>query len=168
MSAKRTAVGHICKSEHIIKSKLAEDCAADNVTDEDGPDHDGNTNDAYDDDIGRDKECGENAEPSSPAKKRKGNKQFTDDRRKSLQRRYSSLGEKWTLGSGTVVEDILFEAGKQMKDFYNLPDGSPYSKEASDYLDEFEREETLKNLQDLLDRRPRHIESQLVHECLSN
>jgi hypothetical protein len=45
------------------------------VTDEDGPDHDGNTNDAYDDDIGRDKECGENAEPSSPAKKRKGNKQ---------------------------------------------------------------------------------------------
>jgi hypothetical protein len=30
MSAKRTAVGHICKSEHIIKSKLAEDCAADN------------------------------------------------------------------------------------------------------------------------------------------
>jgi hypothetical protein len=50
----------------------------------------------------------------------------------------------------------------------NLPDGSPYSKEASDYLDEFEREETLKNLQDLLDRRPRHIESQLVHECLSN
>ncbi|KAF9544159.1 hypothetical protein EC957_012375 [Mortierella hygrophila] len=91
---------------------------------------------------------------------------------------------------------MLFEAGKQMTDFHpihsfmldlsdkitrqlfskedwieicdNLPDGPPYSKEASDYLDEFERVETLKDLQDLLDKRPRRIESQLVHESLLN
>ncbi|KAK5796910.1 hypothetical protein F5H01DRAFT_373564 [Linnemannia elongata] len=86
----------------------------------------------------------------------------------SLQRRYSSLGERWTLKSGTVVEDILFEAGKRMKDFHNLPDGSPYSKETADYLDEFERVETLKDLQDLLNTRPWRTEFQLVHECLLN
>ncbi|KAF8931921.1 hypothetical protein BGZ47_011628 [Haplosporangium gracile] len=134
----------------------------------------GNTIDAYDDDIGPDNERdaqNSNAEQSPRTKKRK------------------SSTQKWTLESGTVVEDILLEAGKQMKDFHpihsfmldlrdkitwqlfskedwieicdNLPDGSPYSKEASGYLDEFERVETLKDLQDLLDKHPRHIESQL-------
>ncbi|KAF9178725.1 hypothetical protein BGZ51_007537 [Haplosporangium sp. Z 767] len=204
MSAKRIAVGLISKSEHIIKSKLTDECVADSDVkygfyDEKGSDQHGNTNDAYNDDPGRDNEYNtqnSNAEPSSPTKKRKGSKQFTDDRRKSLQRRYTSLGEKWILRSGTVVEDILFEAGKQMMDFHpihsfmldlsdkitrqlfskedwieicsNLPDVPPYPKEASDYLDKFDRVKTLKDLQDLLDRRPQHTESQLIHECLLN
>ncbi|KAG0071704.1 hypothetical protein BGZ90_012164 [Linnemannia elongata] len=50
----------------------------------------------------------------------------------------------------------------------NLPDGSPYSKETADNLDEFERVETLKDLQDLLNTRPLRTEFQLVHECLLN
>lgn len=50
----------------------------------------------------------------------------------------------------------------------NLPDVPPYSKEASDYMDRFECVETLKDLQDLLEIRPRHLESQLIHECLMN
>ncbi|KAF9985304.1 hypothetical protein BGZ75_003176, partial [Mortierella antarctica] len=34
----------------------------------------------------------------------------TDDRKRSFKCRLSSLGGKWTLRSGTVVEDVLFEA----------------------------------------------------------
>lgn len=50
----------------------------------------------------------------------------------------------------------------------NLPNVPPYSKEASDYLDKFDNVAVLKDLQDLLDNRPQHLESQLIHECLMN
>ncbi|KAG0255819.1 hypothetical protein BG011_004912, partial [Mortierella polycephala] len=73
--------------------------------DDDRPDQHGNTNDAYDDDVN----------PDSEYDAQKNGRAFADNRERSLQRRYSSLGEKWTLKSGTVVEDILFKAGKQMK-----------------------------------------------------
>ncbi|KAF9579965.1 hypothetical protein BGW38_003564, partial [Lunasporangiospora selenospora] len=166
--------------------------------DEDLSDQHGDANDAYDDDIGPDNECDVhnlNVERSPPTKKRKGSK-FTDDRSKSLQRRYSGLGEKWTLKSGTVVEEILLEAGKRMNDFHpihsfmldlsdkvtrqlfskddwteicsKLPYIPPYSKEATDYLDKFEHVAAIHDLQDLLHKRPQQIESQLIHECLLN
>ncbi|KAG0255877.1 hypothetical protein BGZ95_005647, partial [Linnemannia exigua] len=124
------------------------------LTDEDSPDQDGNTNDAYDDDIGRDKEYDENAEPSSPAKKRKGNKQM-------IKFALQSPIHSFMLDLSDKITRQLFSKEDWIEICSNLPDGSPYSKEASDYLDEFECVETLKNLQDLLDKRPRHIESQL-------
>ncbi|KAF9578095.1 hypothetical protein BGW38_006307, partial [Lunasporangiospora selenospora] len=205
MTAKRTAVGLISKSERIIKSKLAEDCAADSDSKrgfyEDRLDQHDSTNDAYDDDLGPGNECdaenaSANAEYSPATKKRKGSKQFTDNRRKSLERRYSSLGEKWILRSGVVVEDVLFEAGKLMSDFHpihsfmldlsdeitrqlfsnddwaeissNLPCVPRYSEKASEYLDKFDLVATVQDLQNHLDKRPQQVESQLIHECLLN
>ncbi|KAG0247837.1 hypothetical protein BG011_000831 [Mortierella polycephala] len=50
----------------------------------------------------------------------------------------------------------------------DLPHIPPYSKEASEYLDKFDSVATLEDLQDLLDRRPRDTESQLIYECLLN
>ncbi|KAF9181404.1 hypothetical protein BGZ50_005519 [Haplosporangium sp. Z 11] len=54
------------------------------------------------------------SEGKAGSKKRKGDTQFIDQGRKSLQLRHSTLGLKWTLESGTVVEDVLFEAGKSL------------------------------------------------------
>ncbi|KAF9412723.1 hypothetical protein BGZ94_000961 [Podila epigama] len=129
----------------LIKSKLADDCAPDSAKstadarpkhnnpetvhdtrrsscEEDITNQHNGTNDANDEDLAPDNEFGTeeasaNTEHAHATKKRKNSKQFTDSRRKSLQRRYSSLGEKWVLKSGVVVEDVLFEAGKQMTDF---------------------------------------------------
>ncbi|KAG0241235.1 hypothetical protein BG011_003557, partial [Mortierella polycephala] len=62
----------------------------------------------------------------------------------------------------------LFSKEDWTKICSNLPYVSPYSKEVPDYLDKFDRVATLKDLQDLLDKPPLHIESQLIHECLLN
>ncbi|KAF9585624.1 hypothetical protein BGW38_001504 [Lunasporangiospora selenospora] len=57
-------------------------------------------------------------------------KKFDNDRRKSLQRRYSELGDKWTLKSGTVVESVLLNAGMKLKEFqldlFEMNDPSPF------------------------------------------
>ncbi|KAF9926102.1 hypothetical protein FBU30_004279 [Linnemannia zychae] len=96
----------------------------------------------------------------------------------------------------TVVEDVLYEAGQDMKEFHpihsfildlndrvtrqlfsepdwseicnDLPIVPPYTHEASDYLDKFDQVHTLDALQKMLDNRPRDVESQLIHECLSD
>ncbi|KAF9085756.1 hypothetical protein BGX27_003365 [Mortierella sp. AM989] len=210
MTAKRTAVGIISKSEGIINSNLAEDGTTGNfpipsmlpLTDGRpearavGENVDDNlVMTDYDANSGDERNDEENAD-QLPTKKRKGSKQFDDDRRKSLQRRHSELGDKWTLKSGTVVENVLFKAGMKLKEFHpihlfmldlgdkytrnlfsqsdwteicnGLPDVPSYSAEASKYLDQFDSVETLGVLQELLDKRPRDIESRLIHDCLSD
>ncbi|KAF9089943.1 hypothetical protein BGX27_002376 [Mortierella sp. AM989] len=153
--------------------------------------------DAYDYDASYgDEQNDQEKADQSPTKKRKGSKKFDDDRRKSLQRRYSELGDKWTLKSGTVVENVLLNAGMKLKEFHpihsfmldlsdkytrelfsqpdwteicsNLPGVPSYSEKASNYMDQFENVATLCELEQLLDKRPQDIESRLIHGCLSD
>ncbi|KAF9142661.1 hypothetical protein BGX20_007211, partial [Mortierella sp. AD010] len=157
-------------------------------SDGDVADHDRNDRNSKDDDNSSFK--------TSPAKKRKQSKDFEENRRESLQDRFSSLGKKWTLKSGTVVENKLFIAGMKMKELHpihsfmidihdittknifseedwkeitgSLPCVPPFSKKASDYLETFDNISTVEDLQRLLEKRPGDVESQLIHECLQN
>ncbi|KAG0005240.1 hypothetical protein BGZ65_011657 [Modicella reniformis] len=121
---------------------------------------------------------------------------FTESGRRSLQNRFSSFESKWTLQSGTVVEDVLFEAGKKLtvyhsvhsfiidvQDSYtkklfndrdwneirsNIPQPAPYTPSAKDYLRVFAGVETTEELRRLLEIRPDENEMELVHICLVN
>ncbi|KAI7830483.1 hypothetical protein BC939DRAFT_283879 [Gamsiella multidivaricata] len=122
--------------------------------------------------------------------------QFFDSARKSLQRRHCSLGPKWTLESGTVVEDVLFKAGEELtvrhpihsfmldiQDPYtqglfskknwaeikkDLPSAMPYARTTSTYLDTFDTVKTIEDLRSRLNHRPEDVELELVHMCLVN
>ncbi|KAG0008162.1 hypothetical protein BGZ80_003784 [Entomortierella chlamydospora] len=102
--------------------------------------------------------------------------------RRSLQRRYGILQEKWTLDSGSIVENILYEAGKKlsvphpiqsfiidMQDSYtkklfsekdwaeitsDIPKPTMYGQHASTYLATFDDIKTVENLESILEKRP--------------
>ncbi|KAF9929118.1 hypothetical protein FBU30_001847 [Linnemannia zychae] len=128
--------------------------------------------------------------------KKKSITKFADSARRSLQRRHSSLGPKWVLKSGTVVEDVLFEAGQKltvhhpirsfmidMQDPYtkglfdgedwadiknNLPSAVPYASATSTYMDTFDAVKTVDDLRMRLRHRPDGVELELVYMCLQN
>ncbi|KAF9080094.1 hypothetical protein BGX23_002651 [Mortierella sp. AD031] len=113
--------------------------------------------------------------------------------RSSLQRRHSALGSKWLLESGTVVEDVLLQAGlglsvdhpicsfmvdlqdKYTKSLFspqdwveinsNLPASAAYSTEAAEYLDALEDIVQEQDIISVLDSRPRDPDKAIVHRC---
>ncbi|KAF9408009.1 hypothetical protein BGZ76_005950 [Entomortierella beljakovae] len=54
---------------------------------------------------------------ASPTKKHKIAKPFTEKSRNSFGDRFNSLGEKWQLKSGTIVENVLYIAGLQVETY---------------------------------------------------
>ncbi|KAF9952942.1 hypothetical protein BGZ65_004959, partial [Modicella reniformis] len=127
-------------------------------------------------------------------KMKKGSAKFGEEGRKSLQGRYSALGPKWTLASGTVVEDILYEAGKNLACYHpihsfmvNLQDPytqslfsdrdwSEVSKDVPQppkcqdstkiYIEKFSKVKSKQELSTLLRIVPEETEQELVHRCL--
>ncbi|KAF9578770.1 hypothetical protein BGW38_005274, partial [Lunasporangiospora selenospora] len=107
---------------------------------------------------------------------------FAETARSSLRRRHSTLGPKWFLEPGTVVEDILLQAGLELsvdhpiqsfmvdlQDKYteslfsqqdwteiksNIPASAAYSAEAAKYLDALEDIVQEQDINSVLDRRP--------------
>ncbi|KAG0359922.1 hypothetical protein BGZ54_009769 [Gamsiella multidivaricata] len=123
--------------------------------------------------------------------------QFTDDSRRSLPRRYDVLRPKWTLESGTVVEDVLNDAGKELavshpihafmidiqdpftKKLFNqndwdeilkgIPKTTGYSDSASAFMGKFDEVSSLNDLKTRLDSSPaQDAECELIHSCLKN
>ncbi|KAF9201258.1 hypothetical protein BGZ49_008480 [Haplosporangium sp. Z 27] len=129
-------------------------------------------------------------------KKKKGHAPLEEFGKRSFQGRYQSLGQKWILDSGIIVEDVLFDAGKQLAvyhpihsfmidtsdlytkslftadDWNEIISGIPltpsYSPEASLYLDGFEGIKSTKDLRLALKIRPDHPEQEIIHSCLVN
>ncbi|KAF9093071.1 hypothetical protein BGX27_001675, partial [Mortierella sp. AM989] len=129
-------------------------------------------------------------------KKKKGHAPLEEFGKRSFQGRYQSLGQKWVLGSGIIVEDVLFDAGKQLavyhpihsfmidtSDLYTkslftaddwneiisgIPRTQSYSPEASLYLDGFDEIKSTKDLRSALKIRPDHPEQEIIHSCLVN
>ncbi|KAF9190903.1 hypothetical protein BGZ51_008052 [Haplosporangium sp. Z 767] len=133
----------------------------------------------------------------SSAKKHKIARSFTDKARLSFGDRFTNLGEKWTLKSGTVVEHVLYEAGSSLdvetyspthsfmldlddpsveklfspQDWQeitsDLPTQAFYSDLAYNYLDSFSEIKSREELETSLERRPTDQESQLIFHCLN-
>ncbi|KAF9916918.1 hypothetical protein FBU30_001076 [Linnemannia zychae] len=129
------------------------------------------------------------------SKKKKGFTSFTENGRRSLQGRFSSLGTKWVLESGTIVEDVLYEAGEKLlvyhpihsfmidlQDTYtqklfsiqdwdeiknDIPRTTPYADSTKDYLDSFSNVKTTERLRAMLKTRPDDVEMELAYICLS-
>ncbi|KAG0324771.1 hypothetical protein BG004_003370 [Podila humilis] len=129
-------------------------------------------------------------------KKKKPDETFAESARRSLQRRHSNLGPKWSLASGTIVEDVLLQAGLELtvdhpirsfmidlQDKYteslfspqdwtevkaNLPSSAVYSKEAATYLDALKDITQDQDIVCLLERSPRDPGSAIVHNCVSS
>ncbi|KAF8944212.1 hypothetical protein BGZ47_004518 [Haplosporangium gracile] len=126
-------------------------------------------------------------------KKKKVDEKFAETAKSSLQRRHSALGPKWLLESGTVVENVLHQAGLglsvdhpirsfmvDLQDKYteslfspqdwseiksNLPASATYSTEAAEYLDTLEDIVQQQDIISVLDRRPHDTEKANVHRC---
>ncbi|KAG0259104.1 hypothetical protein BG011_002841 [Mortierella polycephala] len=133
----------------------------------------------------------------SSTKKHKIARSFTDKARLSFGDRFTNLGEKWTLKSGTVVEHVLYEAGSSLdvetyspthsfmldlddpsveklfspQDWQeitsDLPTQAFYNDLAYNYLDSFSAIKSKEELEASLERRPADQESQLIFHCLN-
>lgn len=131
-----------------------------------------------------------------PKKKKKADEKFADTARSSLQRRHSTLGPKWHLGSGTVVEDVLLQAGLELtvdhpirsfmidlQDKYteslfspqdwieiksNLPHSATYSSEAAAYLDTLADIDEEQDIISVLESWPRDPEKAIVQGCVAS
>ncbi|KAF8951288.1 hypothetical protein BGZ46_004078, partial [Entomortierella lignicola] len=129
------------------------------------------------------------------SKKKKGFTSFTENGRRSLQGRFSSLGTKWVLESGTIVEDALYEAGEKLlvyhpihsfmidlQDTYtqklfsiqdwdeiknDIPRTTPYADSTKAYLDTFTNVKTTERLRAMLKTHPDDVEMELDYICLS-
>ncbi|KAF9996567.1 hypothetical protein BGZ65_007847, partial [Modicella reniformis] len=136
------------------------------------------------------------AEEGVDNKKKKGFVPFSEIGRRSLQRRYSTLGLKWVLESGTIVEDVLFAAGEKLSVYHpiqsfmidiqdrytqglfseqdwteikrDIPSSTPYTEAAVEYLDTFDTVTTINDLRTRLRTRPDNVELELIHTCLVN
>ncbi|KAF8937672.1 hypothetical protein BGZ47_008924, partial [Haplosporangium gracile] len=126
-------------------------------------------------------------------KMKKADEKSAETARRSLQRRHSTLGPKWQLDSGTVMEDVLLKAGLELtvdhpvrsfmidlQDKYteslfspqdwteiksNLPPSATYSTEAAAYLDTLEDIIQEQDIISVLDSRPCHPEKAIVRRC---
>ncbi|KAG0242051.1 hypothetical protein BGX31_000676 [Mortierella sp. GBA43] len=112
-----------------------------------------------------------------------------------FQKRYEDLGEKWILETGTVVEDILFEAGNKcsiynpvhsfmidthdpwIREFFTddewdeISNGRPtldMDNETLHYIEQFDKVTTIEELEQCLSRYPKEFESALVHRTLTS
>ncbi|KAF9345535.1 hypothetical protein BGX26_003020 [Mortierella sp. AD094] len=129
---------------------------------------------------------------TDPKMKHRITRPLTEKGRKSFGERYKRLGETWVLQSGTVVEDVLFEAGSKtncdtyrfmldlddpsvkrlfsLEDWKEITAGLPsqalYSDAAAIYLDSFCNVKTFEDLEKALRIRPGDEECQLVYHCL--
>ncbi|KAL0086102.1 hypothetical protein F4703DRAFT_1853909 [Phycomyces blakesleeanus] len=128
-------------------------------------------------------------------KKRKSESKLLMARGKaSFTRRFQTLGDKWILSSGTVVEEVLYEAGMEcavynavhsfmidmndpwIKDKFLASDWAEISRDPPAYppipeagvayLSSFDHVRTVRELETALQTRPIDSESQLVHQCL--
>ncbi|KAF9376388.1 hypothetical protein BGX21_003499 [Mortierella sp. AD011] len=135
----------------------------------------------------------ENSVGDQTKKRTKAEEKFSEAARNSLQRRHSALGPKWLLKSGTVVEDVLLQAGLDLSvdhpirrfmidlnDKYteslfslqdwteiksNLPSSATYSKEVADYIDTLEDIVHEQDIIGVLNDRPHDPEKAIVHRC---
>ncbi|OAD66242.1 hypothetical protein PHYBLDRAFT_152567 [Phycomyces blakesleeanus NRRL 1555(-)] len=113
-------------------------------------------------------------------KKRKSESKLLMARGKaSFTRRFQTLGDKWILSSGTVVEEVLYEAGMECAVYnavhsFMIDMNDPWIKDkflASDWA-EISRDPPAyppipeAGLETALQTRPIDSESQLVHQCL--
>ncbi|KAF9415975.1 hypothetical protein BGZ76_004726, partial [Entomortierella beljakovae] len=115
--------------------------------------------------------------------------------KKSFQKRFESLGSKWKLSTGTVVEDRLYEVGQEYE-FYspihsfmvdcNDTEVAKHFTEFEwneicgewpvaqlegntiDYIESFSDVESIDDLEKLLKQRPKDAEEQLVFRCLED
>ncbi|KAG0247383.1 hypothetical protein BG011_001588 [Mortierella polycephala] len=120
-------------------------------------------------------------EPSSSSqRKRKAESTLFMTRGKaSFTRRFHTLGGKWVLSSGTVVEEVLYKAGMECvvyKSKFSASDWAEISRDppsfpsisetAIAYMTSFDHVHTVQGLETALQTRPSDSESQLVHQCL--
>ncbi|KAG0008050.1 hypothetical protein BGZ80_003915, partial [Entomortierella chlamydospora] len=129
---------------------------------------------------------------TDPKMKHRIARPLTEKGRRSFSERYKRLGKKWVLQSGTVVEDVLFEAGSKtncdtyrfmldlddpsvkrlfsLEDWKEITAGLPsqemYSDAAAIYLDSFCKVKTSEELEKALQIRPNDAECQLIYYCL--
>ncbi|KAF8950077.1 hypothetical protein BGZ46_004775, partial [Entomortierella lignicola] len=126
---------------------------------------------------------------------KKRQQSFNACSKKSFQKRFESLGSKWELSTGTVVEDKLYEIGQEYK-FYspihsfmvdcNDTEVARHFTELEwneicgewpmtqlegntiDYIESFSDVESVESLKELLKERPKETEEQLVFRCLED
>ncbi|KAF8925648.1 hypothetical protein BGZ47_003133, partial [Haplosporangium gracile] len=132
---------------------------------------------------------------SSSRKKRKSEStSFMARGKASFTGRFQTLGDKWVLSSGTVVEEVLYEAGMEcvvynavhsfmidmvdpwIKGKFSASDWAEISRDPPicpsipeagvAYLSSFDHMRTVQELETALQTRPSDSESQLVHQCL--
>ncbi|KAG0211628.1 hypothetical protein BGX31_001640, partial [Mortierella sp. GBA43] len=129
-------------------------------------------------------------------KMKKADEKFTETARRSLQRRHSTLGPKWHLNSGTVVEDVLLQAGLELtvdhpirsfmidlQDMYteslfspqdwteiksNLPPTATYSTETEAYLDTLASVVKEQDIISILNSRPLDPEKIIVYRSVES
>lgn len=127
---------------------------------------------------------------------KKADEKFTETARRSLQRRHSTLGPKWHLNSGTVVEDVLLQAGLELtvdhpirsfmidlQDMYteslfspqdwteiksNLPPTATYSTETEAYLDTLASVVKEQDIISILNSRPLDPEKIIVYRSVES
>ncbi|KAF9184472.1 hypothetical protein BGZ51_003332, partial [Haplosporangium sp. Z 767] len=133
--------------------------------------------------------------PSTSRKKRKAESTLFMTRGKaSFTKRFQTLGDKWVLSSGTVVEEVLYKAGMEcvvynavhsfmidmmdpwIRGKFSASDWAEISQDppsfpsipeaAVAYLTLFDHVHTVQDLETALQTRPSDSESQLVHQCL--
>ncbi|KAF9581947.1 hypothetical protein BGW38_000858 [Lunasporangiospora selenospora] len=166
------------------------DLYSDDVGDIDGPDGLIDQDDHFDDSSEGEKfdtadatvEITNNSSVSRKKRKAKA-RAFDRSSRGSFERRYKALGRKWTLSSGTVVEDRLYEIGLDC-DIY-LPihsfmvdtddrwleeqfDPEDWLEICSNWPESFDGVTDLDSLLKAITQRPEEIEKRLVFRCLED
>ncbi|KAF9927596.1 hypothetical protein BGZ65_006711 [Modicella reniformis] len=125
-----------------------------------------------------------------------GSRPFNSDSKALFIKRYLTLGTKWRLNSGTIVEDRLFKIGVNCTSLHSVhsfmididdtwlelmfskqdwheicsqwPEVPPLSKSVTRYIQSFDGITSVKGLKKILKERPQGTEEELVYHCLEN